>query len=110
MRNTLTIALKESRIFFGSPMAYVITAVFMALAGFFFVGSISSPFAEATVRGYIQPATFVLVLLAPILTMRLLAEEQKMGTIELLLTSPVRDWEVVLGKFFATFAYYIFSL
>ena len=107
MRNTLTIALKESRTLLTSPMAYVITAVFVALAGVFFVTSISSAFPEASIRGYVQPATFILVLLAPILTMRVLAEEQKLGTIELLLTSPVRDWEVVVGKFLATFIFYV---
>ncbi|MBI4234102.1 MAG: ABC transporter permease subunit, partial [Chloroflexi bacterium] len=85
-----------------SPMAYVVGAVFLAITGYFFVQSISTPFAEAAIRGWLIPSTFVFVLWAPILTMRLFAEEQKMGTLELLLTSPVRDYEVVIGKFLAS--------
>ena len=54
-------------------------------------------------RGIVDWASFFVIFLAPLLTMRLLAEEQKLGTLELLLTSPVRDWEVVLGKYIASF-------
>ncbi|MFN3974763.1 MAG: ABC transporter permease, partial [Dehalococcoidia bacterium] len=81
---------------------YVVGAVFLALTGYFFVSSISQPFAEATIRGWLLPATFFFVFWAPALTMRLFAEEQKLGTLELLLTAPVYDWEVVLGKFLAS--------
>lgn len=102
MRNTLAIAWKESKAYFGSPMAYVVGAVFLALTGYFFVSSISRPFAEATIRGWLLPATFFFVFWAPALTMRLFAEEQKLGTLELLLTAPLYDWEVVLGKFLAS--------
>ena len=62
-----------------------------------------TPFPEASIRGVISSASFFIVFLAPLLTMRLLAEEQKMGTLELLLTAPVRDWEVVMGKYIASF-------
>jgi ABC-2 type transport system permease protein len=103
LRNTIAITWKELKTYFGSPMAYIIAAVFLAITGYFFAQSVSSPFAEASVRGWIVPTTFILVLWAPVLTMRLFAEEQKMGTLELLLTSPVRDTEVVVGKFLASF-------
>ena len=76
--------------------------MFLALTGVFFVSEITAPFAEADVRGIVDWASFFIIFLAPLLTMRLLAEEQKLGTLELLLTSPVRDWEVVIGKYLAS--------
>lgn len=103
MRNTLIIAGKETRTYFSSPMAYVVMVVFLGISGFFFASNLIYT-QEATVRGFLLPGSFVLMLLCPILTMRLLAEEQKMGTLELLLTAPVRDSEVVLGKFLASLA------
>jgi len=82
----------------------------MALSGFFFVQDLGNPFPEASLSNFFQGATFLLIPLAPALTMRLLAEEQKLGTIELLLTSPVRDWEVILGKYLASFVFLLFLL
>ena len=102
MTNTFIIAWKETRSYFASPTAYVVGAMFLVLTGVFFVFDITRPFAEASVRGYINWATLFIVFLAPLLTMRLLAEEQKLGTLELLLTAPVRDWEVVIGKYLAS--------
>ena len=104
MKNTLSIAWKETKTYFVSPMAYVIIAVYTALAAYYFVTSISGVLPEATIRGYIGPSTLIFVLLSPIMTMRLLAEEQKLGTLELLMTAPVRDYEIVLGKFLAALA------
>ena len=102
MRNILTITSKETITYFTSPMAYIIAGVFLALTGYFFVQNIGVPFAEATNRGWIQDASFVFILWSPAMTMRLLAEEQKLGTLELLMTSPIRDYEIVLGKYIAT--------
>jgi ABC-2 type transport system permease protein len=104
LTNTFIIAWKETRSYFSSPTAYVVGAMFLILTGVFFVFDMTRPFAEASVRGYINWATLFIVFLAPLLTMRLLAEEQKLGTLELLLTSPVRDWEVVIGKYLASLA------
>ena len=100
--NTFNIAWKETKSYFGTPAAYIVGAMFLALTGVFFVSDVTAPFAEASVRGIVDWASFFLIFLAPLLTMRLLAEEQKLGTLELLLTSPVRDWEVVLGKYIAS--------
>jgi len=104
MNNLLAISLKETRAYFSMPSAYVVGAMFLILTGVFFVFDVNRPFAEAGVRGLIYWASFFTVFLAPLLTMRLLAEEQKMGTLELLLTSPVREWEVVVGKYIAGLA------
>jgi ABC-2 type transport system permease protein len=101
--NTFNIAWKETKLYFGTPAAYIVGAMFLGLTGVFFVADVTSPFAEAGVRGIVDWASFFVIFLAPLLTMRLLAEEQKLGTLELLLTSPVRDWEVVLGKYIASF-------
>src|SRR5438067_6631148 len=100
MRNTLAIAGKELKLFVSSPMAYVIAATFLVVNGFFFVQDLT--FVQlARLTGFFGPGSFLLLLIGPILTMRLLAEEQKLGTLELLLTAPVRDAEIVIGKFMA---------
>ena len=98
MTNLLAITLKETKAYFSTPSAYIVGAMFLVLTGVFFVFDVSKPFAEAGVRGLSDWASFFIVFLAPLITMKLLAEEQKLGTLELLLTSPVREWEVVLGK------------
>ena len=110
MRVSLAIAWKEIQAYFTSPTGYIVALVFLAITGFYFGLSISGIFPQANIEGFIGPSAFVLVLLAPAMTMRLMAEEQKMGTIELLLTSPVRDWEVVLGKFLASLTFFIGTL
>lgn len=122
MTNTLSIAWKELRVYFGSPIAYIITTAFLVFTGLIFVDSLTGPFREASLRGFLVgetagglfqqtiSGTFVLLLLGPVLTMRLLAEETKLGTIELLLTSPVRDWEVVMGKFLSAFVILVILL
>ena len=99
MRNTTTIALREFKSYLSSPMAYVVTGIFLLLTGFFFSVSETTYF-ETSIRGLWEFwGTLLLLLLTSVLTMRLLAEERKMGTLELLLTAPVRDSEVILGKF-----------
>lgn len=116
MRTSLAIAWKEIQAYFTSPIGYIVALVFLALTGVFFGVSISQDFPEASIESFIQPKDFpitfehILILLAPAMTMRLMAEEQKLGTIELLLTSPVRDWEVVLGKFLASLAFFVGTL
>ncbi len=105
MRNTLTIARREIQAYFVSPIAYVVAAAFLAIMGYFFA-MILYYSREATMRYTLGNMSTVLLFVAPVLTMRLLAEEQRMGTIELLLTSPVKDWEVVLGKFLGSLTLY----
>lgn len=99
---TLAIARRELKTYFNSPMAYLVAALFLGLTGYYFVTSISVPFAEASASSYLVQSARVLGLWVPLLTMRLLAEEEKLGTLELLQTAPIRDGVVVLGKFVAT--------
>jgi ABC-2 type transport system permease protein len=101
LRNVLILARKETYTYYASPMAYVVSAVFLALAGHFLVRGLSTTVPEASVREMLTPLAFAVILWAPVTTMRLLAEEQKMGTLELLMTTPIREWEIVLGKFVA---------
>lgn len=109
MRNAFAIAKRELTAYFASPIAYVVTAAMLAIFGYFFsvVLFLSK---QASLRQLFSSVTIILVFVMPLLTMRLLAEEHRSGTIELLLTSPVRDWEVVVGKFLAGFALYMLML
>ena len=91
MRTVQAVAWKEILVYFGSPMAYIVGLIFLAVTGYFFTRDLGNPFPEASLGNFYTGATIILILLAPALTLRLLAEEQKLGTIELLLTSPVRD-------------------
>ncbi len=115
MRIVRAVAWKEIQIFFLSPTAYIIGLIFLFLSGVLFVWNLGDPFPEASLQtfflgppGFLPTgAILVFVLLAPLLTMRLIAEEQKLGTIELLLTSPVHDWEVIIGKYLASLTFLI---
>ena len=98
MRNIWTICWRELKAYFSSPIPYVVGAAFLALVGYLF-GSIIITSQEASLRSTFLNTVFLLVIAAPILTMRLLAEEQKLGTLELLLTSPVHEWQIVIGKY-----------
>lgn len=103
MKNTATIALKELKSYLTSPMAYVVTGIFLALTGTFFV--LTKTYRQTSITGVWEFwGVLLLLLVASILTMRLIAEEKKLGTWELLLTAPVRDSEVVLGKFLGSLA------
>ena len=102
MRNIFIIARKEFALYFVSPVAYAVaTAVFSILGGIFFINIFYAyQGGQITPDGRMVIGPFVTILLfaTPALTMRLLADEQRMGTIELILTAPIRDWELVVGK------------
>lgn len=110
MRNAWLIARRELVSYFTSPVAYAVTAVFLLVVGVFF-GLILFFSREATLRYlFYNTSTFLLLLIGPALTMRLVAEERKSGTIELLLTAPVRDGEVIAGKFAAALVLWVLML
>ena len=88
--------------YFGQPVAYIVLTAYLLICGWFFVSGLFLV-GQADVRGYLDVAPTILLFFAPALTMRLLAEEWKNGTMELLLTLPVRDLDVVLGKYLAAF-------
>jgi ABC-2 type transport system permease protein len=103
MRTALTIARRELSAYFASPIAYLVAAAFLVISGYLFSLILVSN-QQATLEGLFFNINLILLFVAPLLTMRLLADERRSGTIELLLTAPVRDWEVVLGKFLAALA------
>ncbi|MDX1524332.1 MAG: ABC transporter permease, partial [Anaerolineae bacterium] len=102
--NTFVIAKRELKAFFVSPIAYIVGAAFLFITGLFFVFTVTISNTASLIQVF-NVTSVILLFVAPILTMRLLAEEARSGTLELLLTAPVRDWEVVLGKFLATFVF-----
>ena len=123
MRNVWIICRKELRSYFVSPIAYILLAMFAIVFGFFFwnaVGYFIIAGVEAQMRGGMFPmnvneqvirplvsnVSVIGLFLIPMITMRLFAEEKRSGTIELLVTSPVRDVEVILGKWLAAMILY----
>jgi ABC-2 type transport system permease protein len=100
LRTILTIFRRELRSYFNSPVAYVVIVVFLAIVGWFFSSNLFL-MNVASMRVVFELVPLVFLFFIPAITMRLLAEEQKTGTLELLTTRPVRDSEIVLGKFLA---------
>ncbi|MBI2159874.1 MAG: ABC transporter permease subunit [Candidatus Rokubacteria bacterium] len=119
---------KEMRLYFTSPVAHVVLTIFLVIAGWFFY-NIFAFFTLASMQSAMNPAmardlnvtdsvmrplvsniSVILLLLMPLVTMRLFAEERRAGTIELLLTYPVRDGAVLIGKYLAALALYALML
>lgn len=100
MQTALTIARRELGAYFVSAIAYMVMAGFLLISGFLFSVILINT-QQASLEILFNNVTVIMLFIAPLITMRLLSDEQRTGTIEVLLTSPVRDWEVVLGKFLA---------
>jgi ABC-2 type transport system permease protein len=116
MRNAWTIARREYHRFFTSPIAYVVAFVMLLTLGIMFAITIIYYRQNVLGGGYGAPPApdmggitgtfaFLLILMLPAITMRLVTDETKMGTMELLLTAPVRDWELILGKWLGGLLY-----
>ena len=105
LRHVRTVAGREMRAYFNSPIAYVFLLVFAgsALFTFFNINAFFSR-GQADLRGLFNAVPLLTLFLVPALTMRLWAEEAKLGTMEVLLTLPVQDQELVAGKFLASWA------
>lgn len=103
MNKIWIIARRELSTFFDSLMAYILIVVFLGFTGFFtwLLGSDVFFVNQASLQSFFGVAYWTLFILIPALTMRMIAEEKKTGTLELLLTKPVSDWHIVLGKFTA---------
>lgn len=96
---------KELNGFLNSFVAYIVIGVFLVIVGFFtwFFDSNVLDYGYADLNNFFQLAPFILIFLIPAITMRSLSEEYKSGTIELLFTKPLSEWQIVNGKFIATF-------
>lgn len=123
MRNTLVIFQKELKSYFASPIAYLLMAFFAVIFGFFFYSAtrffimqgmqmqmmgrgMPMDVNDYVIRPLLSNASVIGLFLIPMITMRLYAEEMRSGTIELLMTSPVSDLEIVLGKWLAALVMY----
>src|SRR6202049_4382703 len=121
--NTLTIARKELNSYFRSPIAYGVMAFFSLIAGYFFYvavayfvqrgiqssmmgQSVPMDVNEMVIRPLLSNISVIGLFLIPMITMRLFAEEKRTGTIELLITSPLKDLEIILGKWLAAVSLY----
>ncbi|NLJ36361.1 MAG: ABC transporter permease subunit [candidate division WS1 bacterium] len=110
MRNTFTIAARELSHYFVSPLAYVAIFFFVFISGFIFTLAITTGQAQADMGPLFHSMVFVSLMLAPVLTMGLIAQETDSGSIEMLMTKPVTDTEVAVGKFLGAVAVYVMIL
>jgi ABC-2 type transport system permease protein len=128
MRNILAIAQKELRSYFASPIAYIVIGLFALLYGYFYavmlqyfvragmnLGQFGAPQQSMNInqdmlRPVLQNVTVLLLFVLPAMTMRTYAEERRSGTIELLLTSPLTDFQIVMGKFLGALTLYALML
>src|SRR6188508_3374281 len=113
MRKFFTLLTREIKGYFYSPIAYIVLVFFLLVSGVDFYFHISfmnqRPVSNSVHEAFFNSVFFwfAFVLIFPLITMRLFAEEFKLGTIEPLMTAPVRDWQVVLAKFFGAFVFYL---
>lgn len=108
MRNMWTLAKREFAHYFVSPVAYAVAILFLSILGFLFAANvyfISQQGGEPSVSFVFGPLTSLILFFAPVLTMRLIADEQSRGTLELLLTAPLKEWELVLGKWLGSWLF-----
>ncbi len=101
----LAIYLKEVKSYFYSPIAYVMIGLFIVLTSIFFVPNLT--YRSGDFNGNLSSMSYILIFLVPILTMRIIAEDRKNGTDVLLITSPVKLTNIVLGKYFAAFTVFM---
>jgi ABC-2 type transport system permease protein len=128
MRNVLIISWKETKSYFTSPIAWVVCAIFIVISSWFFVNIVTFfvlqsiqalrypwlaeriNIQDMIIRPFYGNLSIILLLMVPALTMRLFSEEKKMGTFELLYTSPITVWQMVLGKYLASVVFLVFML
>jgi ABC-2 type transport system permease protein len=110
MRKTLVLARRELGCYFVSPMAYVVGAMFLIASGLWFFYDIFVPGHEASLRSLFEGMAYIMVIAVPMLTMRSISSELSQGTIETLMTAPVTDTEVIVGKFIGVMVLYVILL
>ncbi len=112
MKQIWIITKRELQAYFDSLMAYILLILFLGFSGFFtwIYGSDIFFIKQASLQAFFSIAYWTLFFFIPSLTMRLLSEENKTGTIELLLTKPVTNWQVIMGKFLSALALIVIAL
>ena len=109
MNNFITLLVKETKALFTSPIAYVLIAVFLLLMGYTFTAYLFISRTATLIQSVFQ-ASILLLLIVPVITMRLFAEERRNGTLELLLSLPISEIEIVLAKFLASMSVIVVML
>ncbi len=108
MSNIWVIARREFKLYFISPVAYTVAFLIFLILGIIFYANIAAALAQQSapnVQIVVAPLVTLLLFTCPAISMRSIADEQRMGTMELLLTAPVRDWELVVGKWLGGFLF-----
>ena len=109
MHNFYAIFKKEFKSYFNLPIAYIFITVFLVLSNWLFL-RIFFMNDQASMRNFFGFMPWIFLLFVPAVTMRLWAEEKKLGTMDMLMTLPVKEYEVVLAKFFASFCFLILTV
>jgi ABC-2 type transport system permease protein len=109
--NVRTIAKRELKGYFSSPVAYVVIVIFLLLAGFFtfMLGGFFKA-GQASLNSFFMWHPWLYLFLVPAVGMRLWSEERRQGTMELLLTMPITSWQAILGKFLASWLFLLLAL
>lgn len=107
MRNIIVLGKRELMSYFYSPLAYVIMTAFLLCTGFFFYNILREAKDADTLRYILGFVSFISMIISPMITMRLLAEEKKAGTLEMLMTAPITETEVVLAKYLSALVFFI---
>jgi ABC-2 type transport system permease protein len=109
MHTTLTICRREFKSYFNSPVAYFVISIFLVMVGvLFFIPFFAQD--RVSMRDFFSLVPFLFIFFGPAITMRLIAEERRSGTIEMLITMPVRDKDVIVGKFLAALGLLVVAL
>jgi ABC-2 type transport system permease protein len=111
MHNIWTIARRELKLYFISPIAYIVMLVTLLILGLIFYVSIMdsymNQYTPPTIQVVIGPLVTIFLFSVPALTMRTIADETRSGTMEIIMTSPVRDWELIIGKWLGATLFYL---
>lgn len=110
MRGTFVIARRELASFFCTSVGWVVIALFLFVSGFLFNATGFETGAVASMRQFFDWSAFLLLFIAPAISMRLISEEMRAGTLESLMTAPVGDWQVILGKWIGAMGFFSFML
>ena len=103
LSNILAIFVKELKLYFNSPTAYVVIVVFLLISGWMYTSTLFLN-DQVSIRNFLDNVPLLYIFLMPAISMRLIAEEVKVGTIEIIATMPVKDYEIVIGKYLSSLA------
>jgi ABC-2 type transport system permease protein len=110
MTRVIALTGRELRSYFFAPTGYIIIALFLLMSGIIFVVRAFDQGQPASIRPVFEYGVWMLIFVCPAISMKAISEERRMGTFEMLMTCPVSEWNVILGKFFASFCFLLIML